>query len=290
MSLTITVMMGLLLILLCSGFFHFTFALNRLRSFSFTMLQTERDNAVEKCNQTNGSLVTLYDEEDAKFTAKFLNTETFWLGLHCSANLTFRNSPATVEWQQLCGAIDEGILRNYSCSERKPFMCYKNDNYTLVENKKDWCQALQHCRTHYSGMVSNSTITQNNKVTETGTVRIKVIEERLPWEQAYDYCKANHTDMLWIEDLDDQEAVEQWLNYTDVAGPFWIGLRQSRVFGTWIWASDKLVTYSNWSGGNQPELPLSNHCGVIHKVNNTWSDENCWVPLSFLCEEEIVYM
>lgn len=122
-----------------------------------------------------------------------------------------------------------------------------------------------------------------------GTVRIKVIKQHLTWEQAFDYCKAKHTGLLWIEDLEDQNAVEQWLNYTDVEGPFWIGLRQSRIFGFWIWASDRTVTYSNWRDDTVPELPLSNHCGVIAK-NGTWRDENCLFPLPFLCEEKIVFM
>uniref|UniRef100_A0A8P4GH17 C-type lectin domain-containing protein n=1 Tax=Dicentrarchus labrax TaxID=13489 RepID=A0A8P4GH17_DICLA len=122
-----------------------------------------------------------------------------------------------------------------------------------------------------------------------GTVRIKVIKQRLNWENAYDYCKSHHTRLLWIQDSKDEEAVGQWLNHTDVTGPFWIGLRQSRVFGFWIWTSDRIVTNNNWENGTQPELPLSNHCGVI-KNNFKWSDENCLFQLPFLCEEEIVYM
>lgn len=121
-----------------------------------------------------------------------------------------------------------------------------------------------------------------------GTVRIKVINQSLTWEQAFDYCKAKHTGQLWIKDDNDQKAVKQWLDYTEVDGPFWIGLRQSRVFGFWIW-SDRTVETHNWKNGEQPELALSNHCGVIDK-NGTWSAENCWRPLPFLCEEEIVLM
>lgn len=123
-----------------------------------------------------------------------------------------------------------------------------------------------------------------------GTVRIKVIEQNLTWEQAFDYCKANHTGLLWIEDEMDQTAVEQWLNNTEVGGPFWIGLRQSHVFGFWIWTSDRIVSYTNWKDAKQPELYLSNHCGVITSEDYTWKDENCWLQLPFLCEEEIIFM
>ncbi|XP_070710209.1 C-type lectin BML-1-like [Pempheris klunzingeri] len=233
-------------------------------------------------------------------------------------------------------------------------MCYKGNNYTLVNRKRNWCQALQHCRSYFTDLVSISNDTENTEVIEKGNgtsfwigllhdtwewedkscstfrkwdnpsggnrgyttfrwdsmyktsgekgieyhflcskgdVRIKVINETLTWEEAFDYCKEYHTGLLWIEDDKDQEAVNQWLHNTDVRGPFWIGLRQSQVFGFWFWTSDRPVTYSNWRNDTVPEMPLSNHCGVINKMeDNKWSDENCLVPLPFLCEEEIFIM
>lgn len=122
----------------------------------------------------------------------------------------------------------------------------------------------------------------------TGTVRIKVIRENLTWEQAFDYCKANHSRLLQIEDAQDQTAVEQWLNMSAVSDAFWIGLRQSHVFGFWIW-SNKTVAYNKWKNNTIPEMPMSNNCGVINN-NYSWSDENCWHPHYFLCEEDISYM
>uniref|UniRef100_A0A7N8YHE5 C-type lectin domain-containing protein n=1 Tax=Mastacembelus armatus TaxID=205130 RepID=A0A7N8YHE5_9TELE len=80
-----------------------------------------------------------------------------------------------------------------------------------------------------------------------GTVRIKVIKENLTWEEAYNYCQANHTRLLQIEHKKDQEAVEQWLNSTDVeSNLFWIGLRQSRVFGFWIWSNTACQNLIAW--------------------------------------------
>lgn len=126
-------------------------------------------------------------------------------------------------------------------------------------------------------------------------MRIQVVQQNLTWEQALDYCKEKHTGLLWIEDQKDQEVVEQWLNNTEreyePAGPFWIGLKQSTLFGFWIW-SDRPVSYNNWNNGKIPEMPMSHHCGVIMKINGIWkwSDENCLNPHYFLCEEEIVFM
>lgn len=112
--------------------------------------------------------------------------------------------------------------------------------------------------------------------------------ESKTWEEALEYCTAKHSRLLWIENKEDQDAVEMWLKITNSTGRFWIGLRQSSIFGFWIW-SDRIVHYHNWKNGKQPEMPFSHHCGVIDARTYKWSDENCWSKLPFLCEEDIVY-
>nr|XP_019947685.1 PREDICTED: C-type lectin BJcuL-like [Paralichthys olivaceus] len=233
-------------------------------------------------------------------------------------------------------------------------MCYKGNKYHLIEHEsKNWCQAQQYCRRHFSDLVSICDDEQNQQVLEKGKnktfwiglmhdewewmdkscstyrtwgnidmvsserctakifsssslyamscsnsaktlcykgkVRIVVIMMNYTWEQAVDYCDANHSGLLRIEDDEDQKAVAERLKHTTVNGPFWIGLRQSRVFGFWIW-SDRAVTYSNWENNQQPEMPLSENCGVINKTNYRWRDENCSHEHPFLCEEEISFM
>ncbi|XP_037553128.1 C-type lectin Cal-like, partial [Nematolebias whitei] len=145
-----------------------------------------------------------------------------------------------------------------------------NDSF-LVENKhRDWCQALQYCRTHHADLASISNEThneelknkyrnktfwigllhdnwkwadkscstyrtwmedepkhgcgiqmdglaletfscgQNKKVLcSKGSVRIIAVSRNSTWEEALNYCQANHTRLLWIEGPDDQDAVNQ---------------------------------------------------------------------------------
>lgn len=45
---------------------------------------------------------------------------------------------------------------------------FADHNYILIEEGKDWCQALQYCRRHYTDLVSISNETQNNDVSEKG--------------------------------------------------------------------------------------------------------------------------
>ncbi|XP_076008099.1 macrophage mannose receptor 1 [Genypterus blacodes] len=124
-----------------------------------------------------------------------------------------------------------------------------------------------------------------------GSVRIKVIREKRTWEQAFDYCDAKHSRLLWIENATDQKAVEDWLVHLKDAGPLWLGLRQSRVFGFWFWSSDRMVEFPGWKGKLVPKLPMSHHCGAIAALDDYhWTDRDCRLQLPFLCEEDIPMM
>ncbi|KAK1906551.1 C-type lectin 1 [Dissostichus eleginoides] len=366
--------MALLVFLLCSGLFHFTLTSHQLRIFYFKTTRSVWSEALEECYENNESPVTLYDEEDEKFTYKFQESNRgpppLWLGLSKSRNLTWSNGNNVnfteslvnlTKGEQICEAIDNDTWTGYNCSEKKHFMCSKDDTYTLIEKEEDWCHALKYCRTHHSDLVSIHNETENGLVLEKGNnrsfwiglmhdewewqdkgcssfrkwrppthfrldsdeekecttytngemdaqecdqlknpfcskgdMRIRVINKNFTWEEAFNYCETEHSGLLSIEDKEDQYAVEQWLKFSefsDGVGPFWIALRQSRVFGFWIWR-DSVVSYKNWKNGSVPVPPSSHICGVISdKTDNyTWTDENCLLRHPFLCEEEIVYM
>ncbi|KAJ4924621.1 hypothetical protein JOQ06_003573, partial [Pogonophryne albipinna] len=295
-------------------------------------------------------LVFLLCSEDLKFIDKF-GASGHWLGLRKLRKQTWSNGDNVIfnesfvsltEGGQMCEAIDNDTWTSYICSEKKHFMCSKDDTYTLSEQKEDWCHALKYCRTHNSDLVSIHSERENEFVLKKGNsssfwiglmhdewewqdngcssfrkwpiktqdpdseeekerctsyqsgkmndlecidrkkifcskgdMRIIVIKESLKWEEAFEYCETKHSGLLWIEDKEDQEAVEQWLERSDVVGPFWIALRQSRVFGFWIWR-DSTVSYNNWKNGFVPDPPSSHICGVIsdRTDNFTWTDEN----------------
>ncbi|KAK0150410.1 Secretory phospholipase A2 receptor [Merluccius polli] len=123
-----------------------------------------------------------------------------------------------------------------------------------------------------------------------GNKRIIYHQDRLTWEEAFDYCNKNHNGLLFISGNDTQKIVEQVLNVTvKDGGPFWIGLRQSRLFGFWIWATiDKVVEYQNWENGTTPKKPLSYHCGAIEgKQSYTWKHVDCQTKLPVLCVKDM---
>ncbi|KAA8580131.1 hypothetical protein FQN60_005666, partial [Etheostoma spectabile] len=159
---------------------HFTFGSNRLRVFNIYGSELTWDAALRKCNETNESLATLYDEEDANFINNTIKKEdgTVWLGLRKGRNITWSDGVRVTfnysyeigkNTSQICVAIDNNTWTSLNCSERKPFMCKKDGNYTLFEEKKNWCQALQYCRKSVlADLVSISNVSQNEEVIRKG--------------------------------------------------------------------------------------------------------------------------
>ncbi|XP_066514489.1 macrophage mannose receptor 1-like [Hoplias malabaricus] len=117
---------------------------------------------------------------------------------------------------------------------------------------------------------------------------IHVSAEPMNWESALDYCKKeNRNSVLRIESDLDQKEVERELRRRGVSGTLWLGLRQSRLFGFWIWTNGISVgPFSNWVGGRAPEAPLSQNCGAIDTEKGfKWRDRDCRSKYRVLCEE-----
>ncbi|KAK5896129.1 hypothetical protein CgunFtcFv8_009763 [Champsocephalus gunnari] len=227
---------------------------------TYTLIEKEEEDwchALKYCRTHNSDLVSIHSEKENELVLEKGTNRSFWIGLMHDA----------WEWE------DNG------CSS---FRKWKSPQ-DLDEEEE--------CTYYTGGYMHEQDCDQcKNPFCSKGDMRIKVINESLTWEEAFEYCETKHSGLLWIEDKEDQDAVEQWLERSDVVGPFWIALRQSRVFGFWIWR-DSTVSYNNWKNGFVPEPPSSHICGVIsdRTGNFTWTDENCLFEHPFLCEEEIVY-
>lgn len=108
------------------------------------------------------------------------------------------------------------------------------------------------------------------------------------WEEAVDYCNSDDkTGLLTIQSESDQTEVERELKKKNISGPVWVGLRQSRLFGFWIWINGLTVgPFTNWKGGSQPGHQISHHCGAIEEENGQykWTDKDCRSELRVLCE------
>ncbi|XP_047662659.1 lymphocyte antigen 75-like isoform X2 [Tachysurus fulvidraco] len=203
------------------------------------------------CRQRYTDLVSIRDQQhNEEVRIKGLNSTTpFWIGLLCD------------DWQWIDGRIS--AYRNWDINQTLP-----QGNCVVVKGER-W----------YSAPCSNNTsaLCYYNY--------IHVSEEALSWEKALDYCdKGKRTGLLQIESEHDQTDVENELRRRRVSEPVWVGLRQSQLFGFWIWPDGKAVfPYSNWDEGKQPEHQLSQHCGAVVPQSYRWKDMNCEAQYKALC-------
>ncbi|KAF7646049.1 hypothetical protein LDENG_00194280 [Lucifuga dentata] len=229
----------------------------RSKNNSYVLVDKERDwcQALQYCRKHHHDLVSIKNPKEKQEVIKEGKEKSFWIGL----------------------LHDQWEWNNNGCSTFREWNSKFQDEKSctvLSQTTKNLLHEFD-CQGQASALCSE------------GSVRIKVVNIKLTWEKALEYCEAKHTTLLWIEDCHDQTAVEQWLNHTSIDQPLWLGLTQSRVFGFWFWSSNRIVEYDNWKDDEAPELPMSHHCGVIDKTDNyKWSDRNCQLELPFLCEED----
>ncbi|XP_047662654.1 secretory phospholipase A2 receptor-like [Tachysurus fulvidraco] len=206
------------------------------------------------CRQRYTDLVSIRDQQhNEEVMIKGLNSSTpFWIGLLCD------------DWQWIDGGIS--AYRNWHWQSGEP---YPSSHNCVVLSGERWYSWL--CNNLYPALCYYN--------------YIHVSEEALSWEKALDYCdKGNRTGLLQIESEHDQTDVENELRRRRVSEPVWVGLRQSQLFGFWIWPDGKAVfPYSNWDEGKQPEHQLSQHCGAVVPQSYRWKDMNCEAQYKALC-------
>ncbi|KAJ8006555.1 hypothetical protein DPEC_G00108460, partial [Dallia pectoralis] len=226
----------------------------------------------------------------------------------------------------LCVAIPKNNTECYNSTDHEHLMCYKKGprvslhKYKLIGQNLSWYDAQYYCRQNYNDLVCFRNEREKEEVMKAGmnsTTRfwigllyddwkcadggntvfrkwgeesVYIINESKPWEEAQQYCSENYETLLRIESEDDQRIVQQRLKGENVTGPVWIGLRQSRLFGFWVWTNSKPLRtedWSYWDGGRQPKLPLSHQCAVMATEQGgfKWSDQDCLSNHYFICEE-----
>ncbi|XP_019212316.1 macrophage mannose receptor 1-like [Oreochromis niloticus] len=82
--------------------------------------------------------------------------------------------------------------------------------------------------------------------------KLILIRENKTWEEALNYCRQKHHDLVSISNSEEQRWVQE--RAKNASTPFvWLGLRYSCSLGLWFWVSDKLVCYERWASGGKTE-------------------------------------
>ncbi|MEC7520416.1 MAG: lectin-like protein [Myxococcota bacterium] len=66
-------------------------------------------------------------------------------------------------------------------------------------------------------------------------------------------------------------------------GPFYIGLTDAAVEGTFVWVSGDPVTYTSWASGEPNDAGRAEDCAQI-RSDNDWNDVRCTETLTYVCE------
>ncbi|XP_073678893.1 secretory phospholipase A2 receptor-like [Garra rufa] len=117
------------------------------------------------------------------------------------------------------------------------------------------------------------------------------VNQKMNWTEAQRYCRENHTDLVTITDIQEENDIKQLVNGKSV----WIGLSL-----TWIWSlSDPAFytanesRYRNWSSKPQQQDCVYMDCkngqtsgneqnsGIGHE--GKWRDANCNDTKHFIC-------
>ncbi|CAC5367790.1 unnamed protein product [Mytilus coruscus] len=113
--------------------------------------------------------------------------------------------------------------------------------------------------------------------------------EELTWSQAKDNCKEKNSDLVKIED----ENEELWIEGLMPDSKIWIGANDIENEGRWIWSSDNTtLQYFPWRSGQPDNYNNEEHCAQIFSdKDGGWNDIGCSERLSFTCERNaILYM
>ncbi|XP_048013117.1 macrophage mannose receptor 1-like [Megalobrama amblycephala] len=223
----------------------------RQQSYNYSLIRENKTwfEAQLYCRKNHTDLVTIRNYEENERVKEARNgSNSFWIGLQYNTN---------VDW------LDGGHSNHTQNTKSKGCFTFLSMHGFWVKSNRNGCSALCYKSLIYVSPVKKS------------------------WEDALIYCHRHYSGLLRIESESDQKEIQRELRRKDISGPVWVGLRQSRLFGFWMWSDGLHVGHwTNWKVGSQTEHLISQHCGATEEVDGEykWSDKDCRSEFTFLCE------
>uniref|UniRef100_A0A8B9J5M6 C-type lectin domain-containing protein n=1 Tax=Astyanax mexicanus TaxID=7994 RepID=A0A8B9J5M6_ASTMX len=111
--------------------------------------------------------------------------------------------------------------------------------------------------------------------------------EKKSWSDSWADCKERETDLLIINNREEQEFFNKELGRTEA----WIGLTDSKTEGVWKWVDDSPLTIQFWAQG-EPSSHGNEDCAITSflkaKSNlSVWADYPCDHPVVGICERAL---
>ncbi|KAK6469624.1 lymphocyte antigen 75-like, partial [Huso huso] len=218
-----------------------------------------------------------------------------------------------------CTSVDsKGEWVDSDCNNVKYyFICYNDASctkYHFVKTDMNWSAAQTHCRDKYTDLATvhnqeevkqlsdnlntstNAWIGMYRDVSENWQwsngdevtyntrhgKKLFLVNENKTWEEAVEYCRSNHTDLVSIESEEKLQRVYRKANKAS-SSHVWLGLLQSCTFGLWYWVDGAQSCYDNWAP--EPRCQSGcNQCGVMTARNGSeWTEKPCTERFNFIC-------
>ncbi|XP_022102037.1 uncharacterized protein LOC110985369 [Acanthaster planci] len=83
------------------------------------------------------------------------------------------------------------------------------------------------------------------------------------WEDAQAYCSKDNGQLAKITDASVQDTIVQSIIKSGFKADWWIGVTDKKLEGTWLCSDDTSLDYTNWIGGEKPDLDESKNCAFL---------------------------
>ncbi|XP_042368633.1 macrophage mannose receptor 1-like [Plectropomus leopardus] len=82
--------------------------------------------------------------------------------------------------------------------------------------------------------------------------KVILIKEKKTWNDALDYCRKNHSDLVSITNPHQQRWVQERAKKANTSH-VWMGLHYACFMDLWFWVNDCVVCYDNWAPGGRQQ-------------------------------------
>ena len=211
------------------------------------------ENAQQQAQVIGGNLVTINDAQEQQWLIDtFGGKQPFWIGL------TDKQTEGTFEW--ING--ESANYRNWALREPNDFGNGEDYAGMNFRGRNQW--------NDFPGQESLQGIIEisNNVYTYNGHTYL--LSNPGTWENAQQQAQDLGGNLVTINDAQEQ----QWL--IDTFGgqePFWIGLTDKQIEGTFEWINGESANYRNWASGEPTDFGNGeDYAGMNFRGLNQWND------------------